>query len=108
MLPDWERHSFMQVLSLGRLRDFWTQYPDAEKPLRAWYKIVRAATWSNFAEARATFGSADAVGDNRVIFNVGGNKYRLVARIAYGPYYRVMIKFVGTHEAYDRINPETV
>jgi mRNA interferase HigB len=98
----------MHVLSLRTLRDFWTQYPDAQAPLKAWYKIVSAINWNNFAEVRATFGSADAIGDSRVIFNIGGNKYRIVVRIAYRPFYRVMIKFVGTHEEYDQINPETV
>jgi mRNA interferase HigB len=98
----------MHVLSLGTLRDFWTRNRDAEKPLKAWHKIVSSATWNNFAEVRATFRSADAVGDSRIIFDIGGNKYRIVARITYGPYYRVMIKFVGTHQEYDAINPEKV
>ena len=117
MLPAWEHFSCyqigngvasMHVLSLGPLRDFWTREPDAETPLKTWFKIVSAAAWNNFAELKATFGSADAVGDSRVIFNIGGNKYRIVARIAYSPFYRVMVKFVGTHEEYDQINPETV
>jgi len=117
MLPRWEHFScyqigngvvFMYVLSLGKLRDFWATEPQAEKPLRAWFKIVTAATWNNFAEVKATFGSADAVGDSRVIFDIGGNKYRIVARLAYDPYYRVMVKFVGTHQQYNAINPETV
>ena len=117
MLPAWEQMSCsqvgngvgsMHVLSLGVLRDFWSRYPDAERPLKSWYKIVSAATWNNFAEVKTTFATADAVGDSRIIFNIGGNKYRIVARIAYGPYYRVMVKFVGTHEEYDQINPETV
>jgi mRNA interferase HigB len=98
----------MHVLSLGKLRDFWTKEPQAEKPLKAWFKVVSLVTWNNFAELKTTFGSADAIGDSRVIFNVGGNKYRIVARIAYGPYHRMMIKFLGTHKQYDAINPETV
>ena len=52
--------------------------------------------------------NVDFVGDNRVIFDIGGNKYRLVVRVVYDPYFRVMIKFVGTHEEYDQIDPETV
>jgi mRNA interferase HigB len=117
LYPEWEQFhcsqigngvASMHVLSLGTLRDFWEQYPDAEKPLRAWYKIVSAATWNNFAEVKATFATADTVRDSRIIFDIGGNKYRLVARIVYAPYHRVMVKFVGTHEEYDQINPETV
>jgi mRNA interferase HigB len=98
----------MQVLSRRALREFWEQHPDTETPLRAWYKITSAAKWENFAELKATLGSADAVGDKRVIFDVGGNKYRIVVRIVYAPFYRMMIKFVGTHNEYNHINPETV
>jgi mRNA interferase HigB len=98
----------MQILSRHALREFWEQHPDAEAPLRAWYKISSAAKWENFAELKATFASADAVRDKRVIFNIGGNKYRIVARVVYGPFYRMMIKFVGTHHEYNHINPETV
>jgi len=98
----------MQILSLRPLRDFWQKYPHAERPLRAWYKIVAAAQWTGPDEVRKTFGTADFVGDKRVIFDIGGNKYRIVARVVYAPFYRVMIKFVGTHEEYDRINPEII
>jgi mRNA interferase HigB len=99
----------MQVLALRPLREFWTRYPDAEKPLRAWYKIVTAARWKTASEIKKTFGAnVDFVGDKRVIFDIGGNKYRLIARIVYDPFYRVMVKFVGTHAEYDKIDPETV
>jgi mRNA interferase HigB len=98
----------MQILSKRTLREFWEQYPRAKKPLQAWYKIVSEAEWSGPVAIRESFGSADFVGDSRVIFNIGGNKYRLVVRVVYGPYYRVMVKFVGTHEQYDQIKPESV
>jgi mRNA interferase HigB len=98
----------MQVLSRRALREFWEQYPHAETPLRAWYQIVTAAKWKSFAEVKASFGTADAVGDKRIIFDIGGNNYRIVARVVYDPFYRVMVKFVGTHEEYDQINSETV
>ena len=99
----------MQILALKALREFWEKYPDAEKPLRAWYKVVSSARWKTTNEVKVAFGAnVDFVGDNRVIFDIGGNKYRLIARIVYDPYYRVMIKFVGTHDEYDAINPETV
>jgi mRNA interferase HigB len=99
----------MQILALKALREFWTKNPDAEKPLRTWYKVVSAATWKKPNEIKTAFGAnVDFVGDNRIIFDIGGNKYRLVVRVVYDPFYRVMIKFVGTHAEYDRINPETV
>lgn len=99
----------MQVLSKRTLREFWERHPHAEKPLTAWFKIASAATWKMPAEIKATFGaSVDFVGDNRVIFDIGGNKYRLIVRVAYDPHYRILVKFVGTHGEYDQIDPETV
>lgn len=99
----------MQIIARRTLREFWEQYPQAETPLRTWYKIVSEATWKTPAEIKAALGTnVDFVGDSRVIFDIGGNKYRLVVRVAYDPFYRVLIKFVGTHEEYDEIDPETV
>jgi mRNA interferase HigB len=65
------------------LRAFWEAYPPAEEPLRTWYALVDAAEWTGPADVKAMFGSADFVGDNRVIFNIGGNKYRLIVHVAY-------------------------
>jgi mRNA interferase HigB len=75
--------------------------------LRLWFAQVDRATWRGPADIRAMFGSADFIADNRVIFDVGGNKYRIVVHISYA-YGRVLIKFVGTHAEYDDIKPETV
>lgn len=70
--------------------------------------LVDKAAWAGPADIKAQFGmTVDFVGDNRVIFDIGGNTYRLIAHIAYA-YRRVLIKFVGTHKYYDRIDPETV
>ena len=89
------------------LRQFWEAYPSAEVPIRTWYALVNAALWNTPSDVRAMFGSADFVGDNRVIFNIGGNKFRLIVHVAYA-YKRVLVKFVGTREDYDKINAETV
>lgn len=97
----------MQVLSLKRLRLFWARHPRAEIPLRVWYLLVTQAEWKRPADIRAVFNSADFIADNRVIFDIGGNKYRLVVHISYD-YGRVLVKFVGTHAEYDAIDPETV
>ena len=86
---------------------FWSTHPQAEAPLRTWFAIASTAEWTGPADIKAQFRAADFVGDNRVIFNIGGNKYRLVVHVAY-PFRRVLVKFVGTHAEYDRINPETV
>lgn len=97
----------MQVIAKRTLKLFWERHPQAEVPLRAWHSLVSKAEWDGPADVKGMFRSVDFVGDNRVIFDVGGNKYRLVARVSYR-FRRVMIKFVGTHSEYDSINPETV
>jgi mRNA interferase HigB len=97
----------VQILAKSALRRFWEIHKQAETPLKLWYAVVSDAKWANYAELKATFGTADMIGDSRVIFNIGGNKYRLVARISFA-YGRVMVKFIGTHKDYDDIDPETV
>ena|SRR6218665_228046 len=98
----------MQIIAKSTLKIFWTIHNQAETPLRAWYAAVDKADWSGPADVKAMFGaSVDFVSDNRVIFDISGNKYRLIVHIAY-PYRRILIKFIGTHKEYDQINPETV
>lgn len=98
----------MQVIARRTLRRFWQRHPQAEGPIRAWFTVVNKARWSGPSEIKRAFGTTvDFVGDNRVIFDLGGNKYRLVVHVSY-MFGRVLGKFVGTHAEYDRINPETV
>ncbi|ATU94918.1 type II toxin-antitoxin system HigB family toxin [Phyllobacterium zundukense] len=98
----------MQIIAKKALREFWITHNQAEAPLTAWYFAVSKAEWKTPADVKAMFGaSVDFVGDNRVIFDIAGNKYRLIVHVAY-PFKRVLIKFVGTHKEYDKINPETV
>lgn len=98
----------MQVIAKRTLRLFWTQQPRAEMPLRVWHSVVRRSQWSGPADAKAEFGATvDFIGDNRLIFDIGGNKYRLIVRASYR-YKRVLVKFVGTHAEYDKIDPETI
>ncbi len=97
----------MQIIARRTLRLFWEANPQAETPLRTWYTLVEQAAWTGPADVKNAFGSADFVGDNRVIFNIGGNKFRLIVHVSYA-YRRVLVKFVGTHAEYDKINPETV
>jgi len=90
----------MWVVSLRRLREFWAVQPKAEVPLRGWYTQTSAADWQTFADLRATFPAADLVG-NCTVFNVGGNNYRLVARVFYRSH-KVYVLRVMTHAEYDR------
>ena len=91
----------MHVISESRLKEFWENYPDAKTSLRDWYKKARIAQWSNLAEVKAVFSSADIVG-NFTVFNIRGNNYRLITFIdyEYRPK-RIFIRYVLTHEEYD-------
>ncbi len=84
------------------MRDFWEKHPDSEQPLKAWFYETKKAKWKNPAEVRKLFGSADFVGD-RTVFNIGGNKYRLVVLIDYERH-GILIRFIGTHKQYDKID----
>lgn len=98
----------MQIIARRTLRSFWELHPEAEAPLVLWIGRVSKADWGRPTDVKRMFGSTvDFVGDNRIIFDIGGNKFRLIVHVAYD-YRRVLIKFVGTHKEYDRIDPETV
>ena len=98
----------MQVIARRTLREFWARHPQAEGPIRAWLAVTGAVAWANPTEIKRQFGGAvDFIGDNRVIFDLGGNKYRLVVHVSY-TFGRILVKFIGTHAEYDRIDPETV
>lgn len=111
MLPSWEHRILERVRVIARrtLRDFWLRagHGDAEQPLRAWFAEVRRATWRTPADVKAAHRNASFVGEDRVVFNVGGNKYRLVVAVKYSAQI-VFVRFVGTHKAYDRIDARKV
>jgi mRNA interferase HigB len=98
----------MQVIARRTLKQFWECHPQAEGPTRAWFAAVAKARWKGPADVRRQFGqTVDFVHDNRIIFDLGGNKYRLIVHVSYA-FGRVLVKFIGTHAEYDRIDPETV
>jgi mRNA interferase HigB len=97
----------MHIVSLKTLRLFWEIHPDAEQPLRAWYAIARRAQWHTPTDVRAAYGSASFVGNNRIVFNIKGNDYRLIVLTEYSKG-RLFIRFVGTHADYDRIDASTI
>ena len=97
----------MRVIARGTLRDFWERHPDAERPLRVWYDEVRKAQWTGPADIRRHYAHASIIGSDRVVFNVGGNKYRLITVVHYQRQ-TVYIRFIGTHADYDKINAATV
>ena len=97
----------MRVISRKPLREFARKHPPAKGPLDAWFAEASRADWHSFAEVKAAYGSADVVAGNRVIFNIGGNKYRLIVKIAYRCR-TLYVRFVGTHQQYDKIDAQTI
>lgn len=97
----------MKIIAISTLREFWAIHPDAEQPLKAWHDEVRRARWRTMHDIRQTYATASILKNNRVVFNIKGNRYRLIAAVWFGVG-QVYIKFIGTHGEYDRIDAETV
>ena len=99
----------MRVIAKKTLRQFWAQkrYADSQGPLEAWHDEAWVASWRTPQDIKDLYASASFVGNNRVVFNIGGNKYRLVAEVQYAAGI-VWVKFVGTHAQYDKIDAKTV
>ncbi|MHB1532142.1 type II toxin-antitoxin system HigB family toxin [Acidithiobacillus sp.] len=89
------------------MREFWQRHSQAEYSLRAWYAVASRAAWDIPADVKADYRYASFLANNRVIFNIKGNDYRLVAAIHYG-LRLIYVRFIGSHAEYDRINAETV
>ncbi len=100
----------MRVIALATLKDFISNNPDcadAAEPVMAWYRHVKAADWTSPASIKRDMRTASILKDGRAVFNLAGNKYRIVVWINY-PYWIVYIRFVGTHRQYDAINAQTI
>lgn len=100
----------MRVIALSTLRRFWESSEanqQVREPVLAWYRHVLAADWGSPAAVKADFGTASILKEGRVVFNLGGNKFRLVVKINY-PYRVVYIRFIGTHRQYDQIDVQSI
>lgn len=97
----------MRIVSRKKLIDYYTKHSSSKVALEDWYKKVNKAKWINFNQLKNDFLSADYVGNNRVVFNIKGNDFRLVAIIIYVSE-KVYVRWIGTHAAYDRINVKEV
>jgi len=97
----------MRVVAKRTLIEFWAKYQDAKTRLEAWYAEAKYATWKSPQDVKERYGSASIIGNNRVVFNISGNKYRLVTHINY-EFGVVYIRFIGTHAEYDKINAEEI
>lgn len=97
----------MRVISRKTLRDFYGRHAAAKAPLEAWFHEAKAASWKTPKEVSARYPSADFLPTNRVVFDIAGNHYRLIAKIHYNTGI-VFVRFVGTHAACDKIDAATV
>mgnify|MGYP001167031830 FL=1 len=100
----------MRIIALSTLKVFWEQHPehrDAKEPILAWYRHALAADWRTSADIKRDFRSASILKDGRVVFNIAGNKYRLIVWINY-PYRVIYIRFIVTHSEYDKIDAQTI
>ena len=99
----------MRVIAVSTPKTFWKKpgRGDAQEPLKTWYGEACRAEWKSPAEVKAQYGNASIVGNNRIVFNIAGNKYRLIVAFAYRMQI-AYVKFVGTHAEYDKVDAATV
>lgn len=92
----------MRIVTFKRIQEFSEKHSDAQSALNIWYYTTVSKAWKNLAEIKSTFNSVDYVGNNRYVFNIKGNNYRLIAIISFNAQ-KVYIRFIGTHADYDKI-----
>lgn len=97
----------MRIISRRTLREFWAKYPDAEQSLRAWHTNAQQADWQTPADIKRDYQNVSFIANNRVVFNIKGNHYRLIVAVKY-EYSIVYIRFIGTHQAYDKVDAATI
>jgi mRNA interferase HigB len=100
----------MRIIALSTLKRFWEsdpRYADAKDATLAWYRHTLRADWGEPADVKADFGNASILRDGRVVFNIAGNKYRLIVWINY-PYRIAYVRFIGTHAQYDQVDAQTI
>ncbi len=109
LLPFWERANLVRVRVFNRatIRDYADAHADARQPLRAWFADVEKATWSGPEDIKARYASVSFVANDRVVFNIKGNEYRIVIAVKYQSF-AVYILFIGTHAEYDKIDAATI
>ena len=97
----------LRVIAKKILRDFWESHADCEQQLKAWFQEASNAEWENPNEIKQEYPSASILNDNRVVFNIKGNNYRLIVKINYD-YQMIWIRFIGTHAEYDKISANAI
>jgi mRNA interferase HigB len=99
----------LRIIKIRTLKEFWSdpEFGDSEQPLKSWYVVAKSANWAKPQDVKSQFRNASIVKGNRVVFNIAGNKYRLIVKFNYG--YKIgYIRFLGTHKQYDAIDAEAI
>ena len=96
-----------RIFSKGTLRAYWEEHPDVEQYLKTWYDTVMNASWNNPNEIKSTYANASILKNQRVVFNIKGNSYRLIVKFNFEKQW-CFIRFMGSHSEYDKINAETI
>lgn len=91
-----------RIVAKKTLRDYWEIHPEVEQYLKTWYETAKSSDWHSPQDTRKTYAHASIIADNRVVFNVKGNNYRLIVKFNYQKQW-AFIKFIGTHTEYDKI-----
>ncbi len=92
-----------RIFAKSTLRQFWKKHPDAEQYLKTWYDTAKITHWRNPNDVKNTYANASILKNERIVFNIKGNSYRLVAKFNFEKQW-IFIRFIGTHVAYDKIN----
>lgn len=96
-----------RIVAKSTLREFWEKYPDAEQYLKSWYETAMNANWKTPSDIRKSYTNASILKNSRMVFNVKGNTYRLVVKINFEMQW-IFIRFIGTHNDYDKIDANTI
>lgn len=96
-----------RIFSRSTLREFYKEHPDSEQYLKTWFETVRHADWKSPNDVKQTYVNASILKNSRIVFNIKGNTFRLIAKFNFEKQW-VFIRFIGTHEAYDKIDANTI
>ena len=96
-----------RIFAKSTLREFWESHPDSEQYLKTWFDTAMSSDWKSPNEVKKTYANASILKEGRIVFNIKGNNYRLMAKINFDKQW-IFIKFIGTHDEYDRINANII
>jgi mRNA interferase HigB len=97
----------VRIIAKRTLRDFWTKHADSEQQLKSWYRETEKTEWEKINDLKKEYPSASILQDNRIVFNIKGNKYRLIVKFSF-EYQICWIRFIGTHAEFDKIDANTI